>query len=129
MRDNRPGDGGSLRRQGMKKVVEKLETAKHAVLNCSHSTAVSCIEEAIEELKAPPRWYTPDQWEAETGEPWPDDWAVYALEKTSIFSDGYSERFRVMEYETAKWKDLDVIVVAAEAGPPPNGWRPEEENR
>jgi hypothetical protein len=39
----------------MKKVIEVLENAKESALSGSRSTAVSCIEEALVELKTP-RW-------------------------------------------------------------------------
>jgi hypothetical protein len=38
----------------------------------------------------------------------------------------FIEKFTAMDYGEAKWKDLDIIVVATEAGPLPDCWRPEE---
>jgi hypothetical protein len=79
-------------------------------------------------LGGKPRWETPEQWEKRTGEPWPDDWAVYvrlpndAREKRRIY-DCYA-------YKTAKELKSShpgtELACATEAGPPPNNWRPEE---
>jgi hypothetical protein len=112
----------------MKKVIELLETAKELALYGSRSTTVSCIEEAIAELKALPRWETPEQREKRTGEAWPENWAVYALYENN---DGTSQWFwggykKEMDRFMRHNKNPLNIVCATEAGPPPDDWRPEE---
>jgi hypothetical protein len=89
---------------------------------------VKDIDDAIAELKSP-RWYTPEQWEKRTGKAWPDDWAVFALERRYTVLNDVIMGFEAMSYGAAKWKGLDKIICATEAGPPPDDWRPEEDNR
>jgi hypothetical protein len=68
-----------------------------------------------------PRWETPEQREKRTGEAWPDNGAVYALVELL-----HGELlWEVMSHDTAKTA-ANYIVCAAEAGPPPNNWQPEE---
>jgi hypothetical protein len=177
----------------VKKVIEKLETATGLVLCGSRSAAVSCIGEALAELKTPrwipyenladalrymgeaikaveevtfrsrdeekrirtaldriecamgavetmiplplPRWETPEQREKRTGEAWPDNGAVRALNP--------DDEWELMEYWRAKQLQQDlarldkdfgdepegllIVCDRGEAGPPPDEWRPEEE--
>jgi hypothetical protein len=79
-----------------------------------------------------PRWYTPEQWEAEMWKPWPDNGAVRALTP-----DGWE----LMEYWRAKQMEQDLVRLdkdfgcehesllivcnCGEAEPPPPGWNPE----
>jgi hypothetical protein len=127
----------------MKKVIDLLEKAEAAIMLAFSGTdeadlcteAINHINDAIDELKTPPRWETPEQREKRTGEKWPDDWGVY-------FYNGY------LGWETKKygtWKNMIIslgdeggyerapeheiqypAVCATEAGPPPDGWKPEE---
>jgi hypothetical protein len=73
-------------------------------------------------LAGVPDFETPEQYKERTGEPWPDNAAVYwkwadddawTIGKYSVMRDEY-DPFGV-------W-----IICATEAGPPPEGWRPEE---
>jgi hypothetical protein len=71
------------------------------------------------------KWETPEQYEKRTGEAWPDDWAVYtripiADIKAAIVSHA---RAKVIQHDLPGV----IIVCATEAGPPPEGWRPEED--
>jgi hypothetical protein len=73
-------------RQSVKKVIELLEGANTILATISPKlisldsirlpVAISNIQKAIAELKTPRR-YTPEQWLERTGEPWPEDGAVY----------------------------------------------------
>jgi hypothetical protein len=77
------------------------------------------------EVKTNPRWETPEQYEKRTGKKWLYDWAVYF--KTAI---AYSHGLGDVEWGVCRRKtasiDHDICVVATEAGPPPDDWRPEE---
>jgi hypothetical protein len=120
----------------MKKVIELLEGAKLDLIKFSrdHSLvgfamcALSNIEESLYELKAPPRWETPEEWEKRTGKTWPDDWAVYALyENNDVqrqwFWGGYGKE---RDKAGKRSKNPMAIVCATESGKPPDGWRPGE---
>jgi hypothetical protein len=135
------------RRQGVKKVIEILEdglayirggeTADYesdtpTVLACLNA-AETQIKKAIAELKTPRR-YTPEQWLERTGVPWPDNGAVYMLYKPPEVS-GVFPFWRIETYCYAKMylngvavhsKSCFAVVCATEAGPPPDGWRPEK---
>jgi hypothetical protein len=118
----------------MKQVIELLKQAKQALETGPGGvfyadqmrSAMNIIEEALALLKAPPRFETPDQWEQRIGEKWPDDWAVYRLYTDN---DGVSrwcaECYMSSKRPNNKYKSLPVVC-ATEAGPPPDGWRPEE---
>jgi hypothetical protein len=116
----------------MKKVIERLEEARLALIKFSRDTslagvamsALSNIEEALMALQSP-CWRTPEQWEKRTGKKWPDNGAVYY--KNSIDGAWY-----LMYFAKAKkriggrvWLLNKVIVCANEAGKPPDGWEPE----
>jgi hypothetical protein len=115
----------------VKKVIELLEEARRDLIVYSRDEdyehllmfALSNIEKALDELKSP-RWYTPKQWEAETGEAWPDDWGVYVW-------DYALKLWIIRAYETIKYCEKFngrkyPVVCATEAGKPPDDWRPEE---
>jgi hypothetical protein len=116
------------------KIIAVLEQAKHAAINCSLGVAVSCIEEALAELKSSPRWETPEQYEKRTGEAWPWGNAVYL--RRNIFIGGHKDgKWRASTYSEARgefWmKKIEPnciidIICATEAGPPPQDWRPED---
>jgi hypothetical protein len=76
----------------------------------------------VPEAESPPRWETPEQREKRTGKKWPDNWPVWAL--ISLLHGELI--WEVMSYDTAT-SAAEYIVCATEAGPPPDGWRPEEE--
>lgn len=79
---------------------------------------------AIEQLTS--RWETPEQYLKRRGEPWPDDWSVYALYESN---DGQRAWFvGVYKRERLYMEDhktLTAIVCATEAGKPPNDWKPD----
>jgi hypothetical protein len=116
----------------MKNVIKKLEQIKASIRDTHFFSrgaaesildeAVMLINEVIEELKTP-RFYTPEQREAETGEPWPENGAVYFLADDI---DAIATFWGVCRYKTAK-QSLHFCVCATEAGAPPDDWRPEEE--
>jgi hypothetical protein len=69
---------------------------------------------------------TPDQYLERTGEPWPDNWAVYSLYETAKSEERF---WAVEEYGYAQEKcagNPKAIICATEAGPPPDDWEPEE---
>jgi hypothetical protein len=69
---------------------------------------------------------TPIQYEKRTGEAWPDDGAVY-FKVIRVYLHGLGGvEWGVCRWQTAR-RDHDICVVATEAGPPPDDWRPEEE--
>jgi hypothetical protein len=96
------------------------------------TTAINCIESAIAVLQTP-RWETPEQYKARTGEPWPDGAAVRIINP-----DG---EWELMEYWRAKQLKQDlarldkdfgeeqegmlIVCDRGEYGPPPDDWRPE----
>ncbi|MDR1278805.1 MAG: hypothetical protein LBK02_08640 [Treponema sp.] len=118
----------------MKKVIELLERAESAIMVASGvddpdslSEAINIINDVMAELKAPPRWETPEQWEQRTGKAWPDSWAVYAMYETN---DGerqwYCEDYGYAQHkEHRRCTNPVAIICATEAGPPPDGWMPE----
>jgi hypothetical protein len=121
----------------MKKVIEMLEQALALIWNPpTHEsekkfrdvTVSNIIKEAIKDLQTP-RWYTPEQWEAETGELWPDKGAVYYR-----YSRDYK---KYQEWQTGYYRnilnckaDFELsgtgtyqIICATEAGPPLDNWQ------
>jgi hypothetical protein len=121
--------GHIKRRRSVKKAIELLEEANMILATISTKTisldsirlpvAISNIQKAIAELQTP-RWYTPEQWEAETGEPWPDDWPIWAIN-----GEGIMELSTMDEEELRKELGTCAYVCVTEAGPPPEDWRPE----
>jgi hypothetical protein len=121
----------------MKKAIELLEKARAEIKEESARSFVvglklgkiaEYVYEALAELKAQPRWETPEQWEKRTGEKWLDSWAVYALYENK---DGTSQWFwggykKELDRATRHNKNPLNIVCATEAGPPPDDWRLEE---
>jgi hypothetical protein len=127
-------------------VIEKLEEADSCIESALNSNsghffrnrmalAIDFINEAMAELKTP-RWYTPEQWEAETGEAWPERNAIYfrdnnddeyfwGLETYGILKSIYGKH-KLESGEEYDAGPLPFCVCATEAGPPPDGWKPEE---
>jgi hypothetical protein len=125
----------------VKKAIEKLESAKDGLAEAQDFlsretikdmlTVVSgIIDEALAILQAPPRWETPEQREKRTGEPWPGEAPVWER-YVSSYSKGL---WLLTTHKEAKGVADDRIkvgynsevVLATEAGPPPDGWMPEE---
>jgi hypothetical protein len=113
----------------MKKVIERLEEALALIWNPPtleiekkflNVSVSNIIKEVLEDLKTH-RWETPEQYEQRTREKWPDDWPVW-----SITTDGILEITTMGEEEIRKTWGNHIYVIATEAGPPPDGWRPEE---
>jgi hypothetical protein len=121
----------------MKKAVELINKAKSALYDLDMSESfrehdegvqdevVSFLDEAIAELRSPPRWETPEQREKRTGEKWPDSAPVF-----HCYIDGGGFLVRLWEvgfYRNYRSKNKPLglcVVCATEAGPPPDGWRP-----
>jgi hypothetical protein len=92
----------------------------------------SCIKDALTELKTP-RWETPEQWEKRTGEVWPENGAVRIVNPKGEWELMELWRAKQLEQDLARLdKDfgdepegLLIVCDRGEAGPPPDGWRPE----
>ena len=112
----------------MKKVIKLLNGANHALgYNNDDATALTYIDKAIAELKNP-RWETPEQYEKQTGEPWPDSGAVYCCGQSKEFAAEHGYTWFIMSHKEAKeyrFYKVRHIICATEAGPPPENWRPE----
>jgi hypothetical protein len=127
----------------MKKVIERLEEVEYllherynfgldeGVDNKPLKKRIDMLAEALAELKAPPRWETPEQWKKRTGEAWPYNSAVYCRGQLDASEDwsGWminSHRGAVWTYDTFHTFHDYHIVCATRPGPPPNDWKPEE---
>jgi hypothetical protein len=114
----------------MKKVIELLEDALDVMLHVTQIPEsyqeVAYIKDAIAELRAPPRWYTPEQWEQRTGKPWPDNWAVYYRSYPDNEWSLFSFKFAKYQISIRGVITTASIICVTEAGPPPNDWRPWE---
>jgi hypothetical protein len=91
------------------------------------SEALNIIDEAIAEIKAPPRWETPEQRKERTGEEWPDMNAVYVqayrdFQGTEDWEPQHE--WGATLYWEVKGRNFP-IVCATEAGRPPDDWAPE----
>jgi hypothetical protein len=126
----------------MKKAIELLDRAWHSLeIPQSRadkysrgyiSEAMTLINEAIDSLQAS-RWETPEQYEKRTGKKYPDKGPVwfrhtcknYRRERDFIawglqlYKDARDE----YDFHPPNYKQ---IVIATEAGPPPDNWSPEE---
>ncbi|MDR1902061.1 MAG: hypothetical protein LBQ88_07270 [Treponema sp.] len=121
----------------MNKVIKKLEAARGIVSNLNGgfaerrdiAAATGYIDEAIEELETP-RWYTPEEWEAETGEALKGNAQVWWRQ----YEDNIWECQRyigVLDFLSQKYGNgsrpaRGVILVCNGPYPPPDNWRPEE---
>jgi hypothetical protein len=111
----------------VKKVVELLDAALSHIGKGHELIVMDLIKRAMREAKRLPRRYTPEQWEAETGKPWPDNGLVYCLVEESYCRFPPDAAWVFGIYQWAKnWHPHCPVVCATEAGPPPGGWRPEE---
>jgi hypothetical protein len=121
----------------MKKAIEKLEGVKDQIKRIYFDGAkpmgivhlLGDIDNVIAALQAPPRWETPEQWEKRTGEQWPDDWAVYALQEDLTWAAMPYFVAKVRMNHESDYLFVIAIICATEAGPPPDGWRPEEDKQ
>jgi hypothetical protein len=126
----------------MKKAINTLKRIKkymgppveNASLVISHKDArdiISAIDWALEDLEAPPRWYTPEQYKERTGEEWPEDWAVYALVVDWPPMCSYWSGWKILpygkalEYNHRPGEFKLCIICATEAGKPRDEWKPE----
>jgi hypothetical protein len=81
------------------------------------------------EYKPKPRWYTPERWEEKTGEALTDSTPVFFRRKVFVSRDNSYKRSD--NWDVDFWKDHKgtngkQIVIAIPAGPPPDGWEPED---
>jgi sucrose-6-phosphate hydrolase SacC (GH32 family) len=122
----------------MKKTIELLEkalaeigseSATSFITNLKLGKTASYINEALAELKKSPRWYTPEQWEKQTGKSWLEGWAVYWRmrdDKESKWYEWFPMPREMAELAIVKTIGEHQIVCATEAGPPHDDWRSEE---
>jgi hypothetical protein len=68
-----------------------------------------------------PSFETPEQYEERTGKAWPDNGAVYFRRGRP----GDDVEWGVCRWVSAR-RDHDICAVATEAGPPHDGWMPDE---
>jgi hypothetical protein len=127
----------------MRKIIELLEKAKADTVYLLSAggwiipdtwirSAIKSIEKAIAELKNKPRWETPEQYKKRTGANLPDDtpvWSRYHGHYIEPWSLGtYGETEELIEYWKERGHDNKYdIVIATDAGLPPDDWKPEEE--
>jgi hypothetical protein len=113
----------------MKKVIELLEDALDVMLHVTQIPEsyqeIAYIKEALAELKAPPRWETPEQWEKRTGKAWPEMAAVYAFPDLGWIAMSFWMP-KLNTFLGDRSHDDIIIICATESGPPPKEWRPEE---
>jgi hypothetical protein len=133
----------------MKKAIDLIDAAKGKVYDIDYDDSyrdrnevvrdecIDLLDEAIAELKNP-RWETPEQWEKRTGNKYPEDAAVrifYSPEHGWDLMEYW--RAKQLEQDLARLdKDFDVdpklIPIVCDCGvdgPPPYGWKPEEETK
>jgi hypothetical protein len=120
-------------------VIELLDAAISHIGRGHDLIVRDLIEQAMRELKSEiPLWETTKQFEKRTGKQWKG--AVYF----NIFPNGSDKPFYENDtYQVSSTRDIVetvntvtkliglfdfkvVVICATEAGPPPNGWRPEE---
>jgi hypothetical protein len=112
----------------MKKTIEKLEEAKALAIAGMGLSAFCYIGEAIALLKAPPRFETPEKWEQRTGEKLNELTPVWVRH---VYHDDWCWHLGTYEEEKENNKYFEEsgykcdMVIATEAGPPPDGWKPE----
>jgi hypothetical protein len=120
----------------MKKAIELLKTARaFAACGGSYSIIVGQIDKALAELKAPPRWETPEQREKRTGEAWPENGAVRVLLPNNDWDLMEYWRAEQLRQDLARLdkdfgdepRGLIIMCDRGESGPPPDDWRPEED--
>jgi hypothetical protein len=124
----------------MKKVVEQLNRAYDLIAQICFASkddkalaekALILIDQSmadLEDLKAP-RWETPEQWKQRTGKKCDDLTPVWSRH---VYNDDWSwglgtygeanEECKIFEESGYKCD----MVIATVAGPPPDGWKPEE---
>jgi hypothetical protein len=97
-------------------------TSREALgLICAVIKTVLC---ELKDIKAPPRWETPEQHKERTEEGWPDDWPVYL--RAQHTTEGWGE-WHVAAYSVAKREKYEKqIACFTEAGAPPDDWKPED---
>jgi hypothetical protein len=106
-------------------VIELLEQAKAFAACGLGSAVVSCIEEALCEyrrLQDVPAYETVKQWEKRTGRKYPETAPIYALDEKvpdTVKPYYFLTTLKIVD------KDRRILIVATEAGPPPEDWRPE----
>jgi hypothetical protein len=70
-----------------------------------------------------PRRETPEQYEKRAGKPWPENAAVYTICVKNHREFWYPKSLELVKKAGVPLKN---VIIATEAGPPPDGWRPEE---
>jgi hypothetical protein len=125
----------------VRKVIEQLQKAYDQLNwttgeseddNQCITEAMNIIEGLIGELKAPPRWETPEQRKERTGEDWPEGAAVFTRLRGKVepwdisFYGKHKQAVAFIERIGGNTAPIDVVC-ATEAGKPPDGWVPEGE--
>jgi hypothetical protein len=105
----------------MKRVIKMLEEANREVWE-SHLY----LKKALELLKAPIWWETPEQYKKRTGRVWPNENAVYRLYKDINGMPVWCAETHKHRTEYGDSYKLLPVVCATEMGIPPADWKPEE---
>jgi hypothetical protein len=85
------------------------------------STDLEDLED-MAELQALSHWETLEQWEQRTGRKYPDTAPLYVLDEK--VHESIEPFYFLTDLKTVD-KDRRILIVATEAGKPPNDWRPE----
>jgi hypothetical protein len=125
----------------VKKVIDLLRAA-HSLIDglCGQNEdekrwldeALLRIGHALAILKPPPSWETPEQYKERTGEDWPDDGPVWTRitntknrKKATWSLNRYGEMKNNTECRIKNSIFRYEIILATEAGRPPDDWEPE----
>jgi hypothetical protein len=115
----------------MKKIIEMLEKADGkigtVVVHDSGSAkrrkeAETLVRQAVAKLEGRPKWETPEQYKKRTGKAWPDSGAVYTICVKNHQEFWYPKSLGLVKKVGVPLKN---VIIATEAGPPPDDWRPE----
>jgi hypothetical protein len=121
----------------MKKIIEKQNKKERVVGGLTvvllegdlPDELDECLTEALEYIEelTTLRWETPEQCKKRTGEAWLDKAPVYALTEFGWIVMSYNSAKMRLHYD-GTLGFVTAIVCATEAGPPPDGWEPEDMN-
>jgi hypothetical protein len=114
----------------MKKVIEWLERIKIDLdTHCITWHALELLDKALAELKAPPSWETPEQWEKRTGEALQDNAMVLWKRKGDKYQDwSWADLSTYAHFKIHCGGHPERCICLVFSGPymPPDGWKPEE---
>jgi hypothetical protein len=77
------------------------------------------------------KWPTPEQYKAEYGEEWPDDWAVYVAVDSGQYRGREFNTWKATSYKEGRdmppcfINSVNIVCASTLWGKPPDDWRPE----